>query len=312
MSKFRLKIPARSPFSGITINQVLKYLGVSEAKVKEWLRELIKINGEIPKGVLKTGDVIEITFPTLTFQPFPGNLEIVYEDDYVLIVNKPAKVLIHPDGSSNKTLANMVADYYEKNNKDCDVRHIHRLDMETTGGVLFAKDPVTCAALSQMMENGLIERTYIGLVQGVFKKYNGLIDKKIGRDRHNSGLYRVSESGKQAITYFHVLTRLNLIYGNEPLKASVVVFKLATGRTHQIRVHMADSGHSLIGDTVYGGLSLEKARIRELPSLDTYLLHSWTLVFFHPILRVRLKLEVDPIPFIKRFIPIEKTRETSS
>lgn len=195
------------------------------------------------------------------------DIEILYEDDHVLVVNKPAELDTHPnDQKQTNTLANAVAYYFLMNGIETKVRHIHRLDKDTTGAVLFAKHALAGAIMDRLLEKRLIKRTYVALVKGRVKG-KGEIREPIGRDRHHPTRRRVSPSGQDAITHYEVIEY-------DPKEdTSLIKVQLLTGRTHQIRVHMSYIGYPLIGDTLYGTKE----------NLPRQALHAVQISFPHPI-----------------------------
>lgn len=210
----------------------------------------------------------------LDIKPLNTRIDILYEDDNLLIINKPAFCHIHSDGNHNteNTLANMVASYYIRKKLDMPVRYIHRLDYETTGIIIFAKDPLTMSALCHELEGHSLRRDYLAFVEGIVKD-DIIIDKPIGRNRHNSQKYLVSKTGKKAITLCHPIGQ----YKNR----SLVRLTLKTGRTHQIRVHMTSIGHPLLGDTLYGGNTKYIKRVA---------LHSYFVSFINPVTKKKIEL----------------------
>lgn len=182
----------------------------------------------------------------LDLKPLEKKINILYEDDYLLIINKPVNIVVHSDGAKNidNTLANAVAYYYKNKGYDIPVRYVHRLDKDTTGIIIFAKDPLTEAYLASLIEKRELHRDYLAIVSGKVDK-EMVIDKPIGRDRHINGKYRISDTGKEAITILKPIKSLN--------KYSLVRLSLKTGRTHQIRVHLSSIGHPILGDILYGG-----------------------------------------------------------
>ncbi|QHE54306.1 RluA family pseudouridine synthase [Pontibacillus sp. HMF3514] len=175
------------------------------------------------------------------------DIEVLYEDDHVLVVNKPAGMNVHPneEGQTN-TLANGVAYHYQSQGQEVKVRHIHRLDQDTTGAVVFAKHPLAVAIMDRLLEQRSIKRTYLALVHGKLKQKKGVINERIGKDRHHPSRRRVSPTGQEAVTNYEVL---NYMSKND---LSLVKVQLDTGRTHQIRVHLSHLGHPLYGDSMYG------------------------------------------------------------
>ncbi|MFJ6205293.1 RluA family pseudouridine synthase [Bacillus pumilus] len=181
--------------------------------------------------------------------PEYGELEVLFEDEHLLIVQKPAGRPTHPNEQGQTgTLANLVAFHFQANGEEKRVRHIHRLDQDTSGTVIFAKHRLAHAALDQMLSKKTIKRTYIAIAEGLFKKKKGTIDAAIGRDKHHAVRRRISPTGQKAVTHFQVMDM------NKRLQMTAVKLQLETGRTHQIRVHLSSLGHPLAGDTLYDGV----------------------------------------------------------
>lgn len=174
--------------------------------------------------------------------PYEYNFNILYEDDYIIAIDKPEKILIHSDGNTNKTLVNAVSNYFLKTNQLVDVRVVHRLDYETSGVVLFAKDILTQSHLNYQFANDLIRKEYIVVVDRVVNR-NGTINSKIGRNRNDRRKYLVTPNGKDAYTEYKVLAKND--------KRSLLEVIIKTGRTHQIRVHLNSVGYSILGDELY-------------------------------------------------------------
>ncbi|WP_028591821.1 RluA family pseudouridine synthase [Paenibacillus massiliensis] len=224
------------------------------------------------KLFLLAGDRLRIQlFPELDYgvEPRWHELTVLYEDDFCLVVHKPAGMPVHPDGGAGDgpvTLDHAVASYYEMNGIRTPVRHIHRLDVDTTGPVLYAKNGFAQLKLDEQMRSKEIHRRYVAIGQGKVPKALVRIDEPIGKDRHHKQRRRVSTTGQEAVT---------LVQTEEYLQgATLVHLTLETGRTHQIRVHMSHVGHPLLGDVLYGGPSLQMRR---------QALHGEELTFQHPI-----------------------------
>ncbi len=158
-------------------------------------------------------------------------------------------------------------------------RHIHRLDRETTGAVLFAKNPLMTAIFDKMLEERAIKRTYLALADGIIRQKKGTINKPIGRDRHHPTRRRVSETGQQAITHFKVLDQM------KHKDLTLVQCILDTGRTHQIRVHFSAIGHPLAGDSLYEGSD----------TFHRQALHAVKMEFTHPFTQEKI---ICHAPFI--------------
>ncbi|WP_144493802.1 RluA family pseudouridine synthase [Bacillus pumilus] len=213
--------------------------------------------------------------------PEYGELEVLFEDEHLLIVQKPAGRPTHPNEQGQTgTLANLVAFHFQANGEEKRVRHIHRLDQDTSGTVIFAKHRLAHAALDQMLSKKTIKRTYIAIAEGLFKKKKGTIDAAIGRDKHHAVRRRISPTGQKAVTHFQVMDM------NKRLQLTAVKLQLETGRTHQIRVHLSSFGHPLAGDTLYDG-------VREY--INRCALHAKQVDMKHPFTGEHLIIEA-PLP----------------
>ncbi|WP_068615737.1 RluA family pseudouridine synthase [Paenibacillus tuaregi] len=219
------------------------------------------------------------------FEPHWDELNVLYEDDYCLVVHKPVGLKVHPAGDGQGlTLANLVAAHYAGQGEQAAVRHIHRLDEFTSGPVLYAKNEYAQLILDESMRAKGIDRTYAAIVEGILDPSIHRIDAPIGRDRHHAKRQRVSPGGKPAVT--------RVIRAESFGSFSLVRLELETGRTHQIRVHMSYIGHPLVGDTLYGGSN----------TFTSYqALHGESLTFPHPLTGEQLVIQ-DPWP--KQFVDL--------
>ena len=215
-------------------------------------------------------------------------LDIVYEDDDVIVVNKKSGVVVHPSiGNTSGTLVNGLM-YYGKNlskvNGEFRPGIVHRIDKDTSGLLLVAKNDRAHAVLAEQLKNKTVNRKYVALVSGVINHDTGTIDAPIGRDKNDRKKMAVTnENSKDAVTHFRVLER----YKN----ATLIECKLETGRTHQIRVHMKYIGHPVINDPVYG----HKKNINNFGQL----LHAKTIGFIHPTTGEYMEFDSDlPDEFI--------------
>ncbi|EES73035.1 pseudouridine synthase, RluA family [Paenibacillus sp. oral taxon 786 str. D14] len=244
-------------------------------------------------GIKLAGDRLRLlAFPARASQyaPVEAELSLLYEDDFCLVVHKPAGLKVHPDGNEGgasrrdsappDTLANRVAGWYASLGQPIAAAHIHRLDEYTSGPVLFAKNEYAHLKLDEAMSRKEIGRTYIAFVQGVVSSALKIIDQPIGRDRHHNQRRRVSPTGKPAITHVELME----VYPKH--EVSLVRLTLETGRTHQIRVHLSAAGHPLVGDALYGGST---------KWLPYQALHGERLVFPHPLTGETVELD-DPWP----------------
>ncbi len=244
-----------------------KRLGFSTSIVGKVKYDGVLLNGVAVhmRAIVKNGDKVEILFPEehgSDILPIDLPLDVLYEDEYILVVNKPKNMPIHPSrGNSLPTLANAVAAYFDK---PFVYRVITRLDRDTSGIVLIAKDRLTAARLSNAMKQREIKKYYNALVVGVPSKVTGRIDAPIDRECEGEMRRIVTENGKNSITDY----RLIKAYGN----LSLLECQPITGRTHQIRVHLAYIGHPLYADFLYGKRVQDK----------TYFLHCSRLEFTHP------------------------------
>ena len=199
---------------------------------------------------LKDREVIYINFSMLEVNNLPLNinekdtLKVIYEDDNIIGVYKKRGMLVHSDGSGIKTLFDDVSNYLLSKGDDSFIRPLHRLDVDTCGVVIFSKNVLSHAYISRMMEENKIEKEYRCYVEGAVNE-DGFVDIGIGRDRHNSKKSIAIKSGKNAFTKYEVLKKYK--------DRTYLKVNIKTGRTHQIRVHMAYIKHPIIGDSLYGG-----------------------------------------------------------
>ncbi len=279
-----IKIKINLEYKNKTIKEFLKINNVGRGKVEEIrVNKTSFINNiyQPLETILKENDILSFKIAEeIDYKCLNEKLDIVYEDDYLLIVNKPLNMLVHPDNKEkNGTLVNLVANYYKQNNINRKVRYLHRLDKETTGLVIFAKDFLTEAIMLKKLEENLITKQYIGIVEGKLTNKNGQIKASIATDRHINNKMCISKTGKKAITKYELIKE----YENY----SSVLFTLITGRTHQIRIHTSYINHPLLGDVLYGG---------NTKLINRVALHSFRLKFVHPILKTQLEIE-NKLPF---------------
>ncbi len=221
---------------------------------------------------VKVGDLLEVSELDLTeseITPTKMKLDIVYEDDDVLVVNKPSGLVVHPaPGHYSDTLVNGLM-YHIKSLSDINGEArpgiIHRIDKDTSGLLMVAKNNYSHLKLSEELKDHKTKREYIALVDGVIKNKRGKINAPIGRSKQNRLKMDVVSSGKDAVTYFEVLENFE--------DKTLIKCILETGRTHQIRVHLAYINHPVVGDFIYGS-----AKVNEFGQY----LHAKTLGFTHP------------------------------
>lgn len=273
-----LEIIIKDTFDGITIKEFLKEeLGFSRRLLKN-MKEMdtaITVNGS-RRGIweqLAVGDILHITFPAEQKAPYlvPEDmaLPIVYEDDAVLVIDKPAGIATIPSmNQPTGTIANGIRGYYEKKNLPYTVHIATRLDRDTSGLMLIAKHRYSHAILSEMQKSKKVDRQYLAIITGGMQQERGTISAPIGRKEGSIIERAVVSSGQRAVTHYQVLKK-----GED---MSLLKIHLETGRTHQIRVHFSAKGHPLIGDDLYGGST---------EMLQRQALHSASLTFTHPLTR---------------------------
>jgi 23S rRNA pseudouridine1911/1915/1917 synthase len=225
---------------------------------------------------LASGTELTFTVPDArsTYVSEEKELQILFEDEHILAVNKPAGVTTHPDGSGqSSTLMNFVMAYVANKGGEY-AEHIHRLDKGTSGVLLIAKHPIAKALFDRMIERNEIVRKYQAEVDGQLKRPKGTIKLPIGRDRHHPAKRIVSLSGQSAVTHFRVIER--------KADSTIVEAELETGRTHQIRVHLAHLGHPVVGDTLYDGSRTADGEFR---------LTATGLSFTHPFTKEKISIE---------------------
>lgn len=241
---------------------------------------------------VKEKDLIEIEpleEEVIDVIPEKMDLDIVYEDEYLAIINKKSGVVVHPAvGNYSHTLVNGLMDHFNTISKEKTIRPgiVHRLDKDTSGLMVVAKNDKVHEQLSNMIKEKQVERKYLALVWGIVKHEKGTIDAPIGRDINNRQKYTVTDiNSKDSITHFKTLKRYK--------EATLIECKLDTGRTHQIRVHMEYIGHPVVNDPVYGR--------RKIINNFGQMLHSKSIKFTHPVTKELLSFEVEPP---KEFIEI--------
>ncbi|MDU6249713.1 MAG: RluA family pseudouridine synthase, partial [Paeniclostridium sordellii] len=229
---------------------LLDKLNFSVRSLSKMKREQsVLVNGKFkkPSVNIEKGDLIEVKIneEMANFIQQDLNLDIIYDDFDLIMVNKPPFMVVHPTKSHvDNTIANGVTDYITKKGEKVKIRFVNRLDMNTSGLVIVAKNAYAHHTLSTDMSNNKVEKKYITIVKGILENDFGTIDEPIYRPEGDSIKRIVDERGQRSVTHYKVLQRLN--------DATVLEVKLETGRTHQIRVHMNYIGHGIIGDELYG------------------------------------------------------------
>lgn len=267
-------------------NYLSETLDISRSQIQKYIKEnYITVNNQEVKSsyVLKETDEIEVNIKEeekiISATPEKMDLNIVYEDDDVIVINKLNGMVVHPgNGNYSHTLANGLMYHSKLSDINGSFRPgiVHRIDAYTTGLLMVAKNNFAHASLAKQLEEKTVTRKYIALVWGIIKSDTGTIDAPIGRDKLDRKKMAVTDiNSKKAITHFKVLERLN--------NATLIELSLETGRTHQIRVHMNYIGHPVVNDPVYGK--------RKLIDSTGQCLHAKVIGFNHP--RTNKYLEFD-------------------
>ncbi len=213
------------------------------------------------------------------YEPVDIPINVLYEDDSLLVVNKPPFMVVHPTKSHfNDTLANGVRFYYEQKNIKCKIRLVNRLDMNTSGIVIIAKNSYIHNELSKQMKENIVDKYYYAIAEGTIIQDKGTINEPIARLNDDDIKRVVDSSGKESITHYEVIDRFN--------DMTLLRLKLETGRTHQIRVHLEHIRHPIIGDTLY---------YKESSLINRQALHCSEMSFVHPMTNERIKIEA-PLP----------------
>ena len=263
-----------------------KELNISRSKVQKLIKQgLVTVNEKVVSSnyIVKCGDFISVNDDLdyeISVEAEDIEIDVIYEDCDLLVINKVSGMVVHPaPGHYSHTLVNALLYRFQiSGGEKYRPGIVHRLDKDTSGLMLVAKNEKTHEKLSRMIANKEVERHYLAIVDGVIKHDTGTIDAPIGRDANNRQKMAVTDvHGKEAVTHFRVLE----IFSNHTLVECI----LATGRTHQIRVHMAYIGHPVSNDPLYGrGKSTEFGQM----------LHSKSIKFKHPTTGKEMFFEVDP------------------
>lgn len=283
--------------SGIRLDKYLSELNNDLSRVM--IQKLIDngnitVNEKIIKSSYKinVGDVIKVVVEEpkeTTIKPENLPLNVVYEDNDIIVVNKEKGMVVHPgNGNLDGTLVNAVLERCKGSLSGIggEIRPgiVHRLDKDTSGLIIVAKNDKAHIKLSEDLKNHNIQKTYLALVRGIVKENEATIDMPIGRSDNVRTKMAVKKNGKNAITHFKVLKR----YAGYTL----LEVKIETGRTHQIRVHLAEIGYPVVGDMVY-------SNGKNPFNVEGQMLHAWKLEFYHPITNKKMELEAELPKYFK-------------
>lgn len=262
--------------------------------------DMVQVNNKLRKSnyKLNVDDLVLITIPDpieLSIKPQNIPLDIIYEDSDLVVVNKPKGMVVHPAaGVYENTLVNALLYHCTDLSGINGVSRpgiVHRIDKDTSGTIVVAKNDYTHNKLALQLKDHSMNRIYLALVEGVIKEDEGTVDEPLGRHPIERVKIAISKDGKRAVTHYRVIER----YNNNTL----IECKLETGRTHQIRVHMAFKGHPIVGDPVYG---YKKQRFK----LEGQLLHAKLLGFIHPKTEKYMEFSTEPPEDFKKVINILK------
>lgn len=270
--------------------------------------EDVLVNGKAAKPSYKVreGDEIDVDLveaPEARFEPEDIPLDIVFEDEYLAVINKPAGMIVHPGaGVSSGTLANAIAYHFglstqglsgdnDKSNLRSKIGIVHRLDKDTSGLIVVARDEQTHEALAEQFRTRQVFKSYVALVHGSPLENSGTIDRPIARDRWYRTKMTVAASGRSALSIWKVRQRFE--------KFTLLDVEIKTGRTHQIRVHLASLNHPVVGDSTYNegrdNTVADPEIRRAIGNLNRFFLHAEKLSLIHPNSRERVEF-VQPLP----------------
>lgn len=275
----------------IRLDKVISILNpnLSRTAIQRLLeKEKISVNGKYQRASYRVSlnDVIEVEKEEIQesdLKPQDIPLEIVYEDKDIIVINKPKGIVVHPangnpDGTIVNAIMNICKDSLSGIGGELRPGIVHRLDKDTSGLLIIAKNDKAHINMSEQIKGRKVKKTYIALVRGVVKENEATINMPIGRSTKDRKKMAVTKNGKEAITHFRVLQRYD--------KYTLLEINIDTGRTHQIRVHLAEIGYPVIGDYTYSNGKNEFG-------IQGQLLHAKRLEFTHPITNEKMKLEAE-------------------
>lgn len=280
------------------IKEVLKeHFEISErllAKLKRNQQIYLNNSPAYVNTKIKIGDFLLVNLDfeeeTENIIPTKMNLEIIYEDDAFLIINKPFGIPVHPSILHfEDSLSNGVKYYFNSTGLNKKIRPVNRLDKDTSGIVIFAKNEYIQESLIKQMKNNTFKKEYLAILEGTLEEKSGTISAPISRKEGSIIEREINVNGETAITHYELIK--NFIMDNQEL--SLVKFILETGRTHQIRLHSKHSSHPILGDSLYGKSS---------DLISRQALHAYKITFIHPISKNKFKLEIDLPEDMKKII----------
>ncbi len=282
-----------------------KIEGWSRSRLQQLIDdEDILVNAKKAKSSyrISVDDEIEVELveaPTDNFEPENIPLDIVFEDEYLAVINKPAGMVVHPGaGVKSGTLANAIAYHFNftddlktANAETYRIGIVHRLDKDTSGLILVAKNDRTHETLAKQFREREVYKSYVALVHGAMRGNKGKVDQPIGRDRYNRIKMTVTKSGRNAISLWKVRKHFE--------KFTLLDVEIKTGRTHQIRVHLGFLNHPIVGDEIYNegrDNSVNDLEVkRAIGELNRFFLHAERLIFTHPVSKEKMDF-TSPLP----------------
>lgn len=280
MSERNLEYIITHDDEGKLVKEILKdqlHLSRREISHLKGFDDGILINGGHVNVIYKvsSGEILHVTIHenienSSEIVPMEGPLNIVYEDEDIIVVNKSAGLLVHPlKGHFTSTLSNHIAWHFKQNGETHVIRPVGRLDRETSGLIVFGKNRFSANSLNDQSINGVKVKEYLALCSGFFDNKEGRIDSPIGLAPGVKMVRTIREDGDPALTYYEVIEQKNGF--------ALVKLRLETGRTHQIRVHMRSIGHALLGDGLYG------SDLQDWYGMERVALHSSHMEIIHPV-----------------------------
>jgi len=304
--KYRIVIPEGKKKERLDVVLTNQLENATRSKIQKLIEAdyvTVNSNSQKPSYKVLPGDIVEVTIPISPrpeeVEPEEIPLEIVFEDDYLLIVNKPAGMVAHPAYANyTGTLVNALLFHSQKLSNINEASRpgiVHRIDKDTSGLLVVAKDDWTHAKLAEQFARHSIEREYWAIAWGKFKEQKGEIDFNIARSKSDRKKFAmVKDEGKTALTFYEVLKEFEF--------TSLLKLNLRTGRTHQIRVHLSGTGHPIFGDPTYGGRNIVYGT--SLPKMKSHVqnlleimprqaLHAKTLGFIHPHTKEFIRFDTE-------------------
>ena len=311
MEQFEHALEVNDDLAGMRLDQALalRFPQYSRSQIKTWIDAggvLLNNANTRPKVRVSTGDRVQMTATlaaSIELAPQAIDFSVKFEDDDLIIVDKPAGLVVHPGaGNLDQTLANGLLNLYPELDALPRAGLIHRLDKDTSGLLIIARQAKSYQQLTALMAMRAISREYLALCNGVVIA-GGRIDKPIGRDPHNRLKMAIRADGKPAVTHYRVAEKFRA--------HTLLSVSLETGRTHQIRVHMADCGHPIVGDSRYGNRPKVAAKPlasfqQALAALERHILHARFLTFAHPSSGLALEFESAVPPSISNLLELAR------